>query len=77
MKLSSLKKRESIIVASDELTEELLNFVLEEMDDMRPEATFVFGHMIIYAVRQGSGDIDVNIGTISHYGTTFTKQSDH
>lgn len=76
MKLSDLRKRTSIAVASDDLTEELLNFVLEEMDDMEAQKTFIFGHMIIHVVRQGSGDIDVNVGTISHYGTLITKQSD-
>lgn len=76
MKLANMTKRTLIAVASEELTDELIEFVLEEMEDMEEQKTFIFGHIIIHAVRQGSGDIDLNVGTISHYGTTFTKHSD-
>lgn len=60
--------------------EERNNIVAEILrmfeEENQTELSFVCGHLIVLMKRQGSGDIDVSVGNLTHCATLITDQSD-
>jgi hypothetical protein len=63
--------------ATDEQRDNIVADVLLMFEEEgQTELSFVLGHLIVIMKRQGSGDIDVSVGDLTHTATIMTEQSD-